>query len=231
MKIINKEGCFIQKSDLECIIYNDTNLSGSLHYKIALMINKLKNDEYFKIDDEEILNYILTCDFIASYDELNIKNIDEIYNAINVLNNIKKELDYCHSTDIKNIIEWQKEIKYNNYLLEQYNNILLKKMNFKENNLPNIKDDDVKSVSNGKLSAFKTLSNKIIVYSNNNEKINKIDKYFCNIAYKILMDKHNDLQEDETFNYILSSDNSSIVVEIIVKQDVNKNVKRKIKKK
>ena len=228
MKIISYGDCYVQKNDLECIIYTDNTLHSKILSKIMTLINELRDNEYTKITDEDILQYILRYDKVPSYDELNNKSLSELQKMVFKLEINISDSDYYD--DIEDTIDYQKEKNYKFYLLNQINQILSKKYNMSNNTFPNIIDPDFKPITNEVLSASKSMAyGKVLVYDNEGKILEDLDYDFCEIAYKMIMRHNNNLLEDEELSFILSDDKKYITVEAIKKKLEDKPLRRRKK--
>ncbi len=212
MKIINKDDCYVQKSDFEYILDTCNNIPNEVFREYVVSLNN--PNDFVKINNKVASEYIILSS-IPSFEELNnysISKIDELIFKIKL--SIFDSID--NSEEELNSIK--EEIKRKDYILKQLLEIL--KYKYKKSNLnyPNVPLDN-KSVSNGVYEAYKSInSGKVLIEIPEDTNLSELENdEFCTVAYNLLM--HDEREKNVELNMFY--DNGYLVIE---------NVKNKIKK-
>lgn len=189
MKIINNGECYIQERDVEYILNNDE-LTQDIYSKLITSKSfNLDKSEYIKLEDQELINYIMSHRDIPDFEDLYSMNIKTLKKKMsNLLGELLDE-DYSEETVYTSKSEKLKKQRYIEYIEEQIKEMI----EFKENKAkiiyPSVPLPNGKSISNATEVAVESMKDaEVLVYSLSQTSEVPNDIEFFKIAYSILND-------------------------------------------
>ena len=178
---------------------------------IILKYGELSNDEYINNDNMMILNNII----IKIYDKLSINN-----NKIKLSNDDIKYIKLVNNNDNKNKTVWNNGVGYgsgiknNDWNIKQY---LLDK-DKKSNTIYNLLLELVDNLK-------KNVSNDLILYLNNNQKLNKLLDYYLGISFDINILSDNKLFDIIIELFLIIINNKYMIKDNIIIKNISNNKK------
>lgn len=192
MKIINNGECYIQGRDVEYIMCNNNDFTLDLYSKLLVNGNSHpQKDEYVKIEDQALIDYIMAHSEIPDFEEL--YNMDTKSLKKKVSNLLDELLDESFSEDVtySSKSDKLKKQRYVEYIMEQIKEMIAFKENKSKAIYPSIPLPGGESISNGKDIATESMKHgEILVYSSLDLQIDEttVDNEFLRVAYSILSD-------------------------------------------
>lgn len=194
MKIISNNECYIDGKDIEYIISYVPMIDEEVKLKLSCLLTK--NDEYVKVLDNELIEFIKNCEFLISFDYLFMLDYSVLERMALKL---KIELlDIEHTEDcissLGDIIEYRDKVKNRRknkeYLLKQITSMMNYKTGKSMCNFPNIPNPCISSVASEDMIASLSLDyENVLIYRIDNNKINNVSNSldFGLTAYRLFM--------------------------------------------
>lgn len=190
MKVITNNEYYVQKGDLEFLLYNDSNFPINLFSHCMGFGN---NDEFVKIINEDEKTYLEESK-IPSFNKLYMKSMQELEAEIKRLRhemeeNVKSE-DVNHTSRADELIKRFKSQRRKAYYLSQYSEMLMYKKGLSTMTYPDAPNPCIKPISDGIVAACPSLQrNKIVFYSLDGTMISEEE---INLIYEIAIEDFKD---------------------------------------
>ncbi len=216
MKIISNGECYVQREDLEHLVENYENVPNHIYNSLKEIC--LTNADFIKIMDLESIDLIKLSDIPAlqEYSSLGARNLRVMMQRIKYLVD-NMAIDGPSTMSDEEIKELIQERKNREYMLKQIKQIFDYVTGKSKKEFPNVPKMDTEPIANSELVAYPSINHdKVVIFNLDGTRVeNPEDKEFCEVAFKILTDKH-ELDENETLN--MRYDGNYFVVETIKKK-------------
>lgn len=237
MKLISNNECYIEGSDIEYIINYVPMISDDIKLKLGSLLTK--SDEYVKVNDNELVEFIKKCEFLISFDYLFMMQysmlesmalrlrteLSDIEHTEDSISSLGDRIEYCER--IKN------KRKNKEYLLSQIISMMEYKKGNNKCNFPNIPNPCISSIASDDMVASLSLDyENVLIYRVNNNKFSNIQNSldFALVAYRLFMhDRFGSDIDKVCVTHRVSDDMKYISVSGINLEDIeNNNNERKL---